>query len=101
MASAKAKRPSVAEIVEVVANGSLKRKSDEDIMAELRTLGLRGERAEDALATVQAGFARAHLYGLGMKSSQFPGDFEKDPLFLQAVRRAAGRAAPNGAKMKR
>lgn len=96
MASAKPKRPSVAEIVEVVANGSLKQKSDDDIMAELRNLGLRGEHAEDALATVQAGFARAHLYGTGMKSSQFSGDFEKDPLFLQALRRAGGKPKREG-----
>jgi len=100
MASAKAKRPSVEQIVEVVANGSLNRKSDDDIMAELRNLGLRGERAEDALATVQAGFARAHLYGIGMTSAQFSGDFEKDPLFLQALRRALDGGA-GAAKMKR
>jgi hypothetical protein len=93
MASPKGKRPSVAQIVEVVAAGSLQRKSDDDIMAELRDLGLRGERAEDALATVQAGFARAQLYGIGMKPLQFSGDFEKDPLFVQAVRRAAGASA--------
>ena len=86
----KRKLPSVETIVEVVATGSLSRKSDDDIMADLRELGLRGERAEDALATVQAGFARAQLYAVGMKASQFSGDFEKDPLFRQAIRRASG-----------
>jgi hypothetical protein len=83
-------KPSVAEVLDMVEAGAREGLADDVIVSKLEVLGLCREHGEEALETVRSGFGRAQLNAMGMRPRQFSGDFEADPLFLEAVKRAGG-----------
>jgi hypothetical protein len=93
-------KPSVVEVVDTIEAGTRDGVSDEAIVAKLEMMGLCREHGEDALETVRSGFGRAQLYAMGMRPKQFSGDFEADPLFLEAVKRAGGMRGGEVAKTR-
>jgi hypothetical protein len=86
--------PSVTQIVDVIQAASRAGLDRGGILSRLSDIGLCTEHAEDALEIVSLAFDRAQLYALGMQPMQFSGDFEDDRLFLEALNRAKGPAAP-------
>lgn len=79
---------SPTEIVDRVAAAFNEGRPDGEIVAQLGQLGLAADEANHAIEMVRSGFCRVLLLIAGMKSGQFCSDYESDPIFQAAIRRA-------------
>ena len=82
--------PSPEQIVDAVTNGWQSCETEDELISHVMAIGLDADAAENAIFMVQSGFSRAVVTSLGVHAV---GDYDNDPVFRVALRRAAEQIA--------